>query len=143
MALPELAQNIGASTFAFPQHLPDIFITSLDKAFAGYQPVMRDAFKYLIRLEERGPKPNVEQGLAGRFARIHAAAQAVLEKMQADVKKAQVLSMFPKGGIQDNTVNRLLLTSSSEHHLPNVPMAFYINSPSDKLAPGLTDRFSP
>jgi hypothetical protein len=54
--------------------------------------------------------------------------------MQADVKKAQVLSMFPKGGIQDNTVNRLLLMSSSEHHLPNVPMAFYINSPSDKFA---------
>jgi hypothetical protein len=104
---------------------------------------MRDAFKYLTRLEERGPKPNVEQGLAGRFARIHSAAQAVLEKMEVEVKKAQVLSMFPKGGIQDNTVNRLLLMSSSEHHLPNVPMAFYINSPSDKLAHGLTDRISP
>jgi hypothetical protein len=35
MALPELAQNIGASTFAFPQLLPDIFNTSSDKAFAG------------------------------------------------------------------------------------------------------------
>jgi hypothetical protein len=134
IALPELAQNIRASTFAFPQHLPDIFKTASDKAFAGYQLVMRDAFKYLTRLEERGPKPNVEEGLAGRFARTHAAAQAVLEKMQADVKKAQVLSMFPKGGIQDNAVNRLLLMSSSEHHLPNVPMAFYINSPNDKLA---------
>jgi hypothetical protein len=33
---------------------------------------------------------------------------------------------FPVGGIQDNTVNRLLLMSGSERHLPNVPMAFFI-----------------
>jgi hypothetical protein len=32
----------------------------------------------------------------------------------------------PLGGIQDNTVNRLLLMSSSENHLPNVPLAFFI-----------------
>ncbi|CCA89914.1 conserved hypothetical protein (plasmid) [Novosphingobium sp. PP1Y] len=30
------------------------------------------------------------------------------------------------GGIQDNTVNRLLLMPSSEHHLPSVQMAFFI-----------------
>lgn len=34
--------------------------------------------------------------------------------------------LFPPGGIQDNNVNRLLLMSSSERHLPNVPMAFLI-----------------
>jgi hypothetical protein len=38
--------------------------------------------------------------------------------------------IFPRAGIQDNTVNRLLLMSSSEKHLPNVPMAFYINANS-------------
>ena len=37
--------------------------------------------------------------------------------------------VFAPTGIQDNTINRLLLMSSSEHHLPMVPMAFYIQRP--------------
>jgi hypothetical protein len=90
---------------------------------------MRDTFRYLSKLEERGAKPNVEKSLARRFNRAHEAAQAVLAKKQVEVKTATVLSMWPKGGIQDNTVNRLLLMSSSEHHLPNVPMAFFIKPP--------------
>ncbi len=129
MALPALARNIGASAFAFPQNLADIFKLASDKAFAAYPPVMRDIFKYLTKLDERGLKPNVEQNLTGRFSRTHAAAQTVLKKMRVELKQAQVLSMFPMGGLQDNTVNRLLLMSSSEHHLPNVPMAFFIKPP--------------
>jgi hypothetical protein len=39
---------------------------------------------------------------------------------------------FPVGGIQENTVNRLLLMSSSERHLPNVPMAFFINGQASR-----------
>jgi hypothetical protein len=35
--------------------------------------------------------------------------------------------MIPTGGLQNNTINRLLLKSSSEHHLANVPIAFYIH----------------
>lgn len=135
MALPGLARNIGASAFAFPQNLADIFKLASDKAFAAYPPVMRDIFKYLAKLDERGIKPNVEQNLTGRFTRTHAAAQTVLEKMRVELKRAQVLSMFPMGGLQDNTVNRLLLMSSSEHHLPNVPMAFFIKSPATAAPP--------
>jgi hypothetical protein len=82
------------------------------------------------KLEERGHKPNVEQNLAGRFSRMHAAAQILPQKARMEAKTAQILSTFPKGGIQDNTVNRLLLISSSEHHLPNVPMAFFIKPPT-------------
>lgn len=143
MALPALAQNIGASPFAFPQNLPDIFTLASDKAFAAYPLVVRDTFKYLTKLEERGPKPNVEQNLAGRFARTHAAAQTALDKMRVEQKRAQVLSMFPKGGIQDNTVNRLLLMSSSEHHLPNVPMAFFIEPFRTEIVPALNEHLSP
>jgi hypothetical protein len=53
-----------------------------------------------------------------------------------EAKTAQILSRFPKGGIQDNTVNRLLLMSSSEHHLPNVPMAFFIKPPTPAAPAG-------
>jgi len=50
-------------------------------------------------------------------------------------EEARVSCVFPGGGIQDNTVNRLLLMSSSEKHLPNVPMAFHIKA---KSSPGPT-----
>jgi hypothetical protein len=143
MALAALARNIGGSEFAFPQNVANIFTSASDKAFVGYQPVMRDTFKYLAKLGERGPKPNVEQNLAGRFVRAHAAAQASLEKARMEVKKAQIFCMFPMGGIQDNTVNRLLLMSSSEYHLPSVPMAFFIKSPTTAASPALNEQLPP
>jgi hypothetical protein len=37
-------------------------------------------FGYLASVGERGPKPNFERRLAGRFARAHAPAQAALRK---------------------------------------------------------------
>jgi hypothetical protein len=43
--------------------------------------------------------------------------------------------IFPPGGIQDNTVNRLLLMSSSERHLSNVPMAFFIGPLREQSPP--------
>jgi hypothetical protein len=42
-----------------------------------------------------------------------------------------MLCAFPLGGVQDNTVNRLLLMSNAERHLPSVPMAFFIKAPRD------------
>ncbi len=42
------------------------------------------------------------------------------------MEQARMLCAFPLGGVQDNTVNRLLLMSNSERHLPSVPMAFFI-----------------
>jgi hypothetical protein len=140
MVLPDLTRSIGTHAFGFPQFHADIFPLASDKIFTAYPAVMRDTFKYLSKLEERGAKPNVEQNLAGRFTHTHEAAQAVLEKKQVKVKTATVLSMFPKGGIQDNTVNRLLLMSSSEHHLPNVPMAFFIRPPVTNAVRAAPDK---
>jgi hypothetical protein len=89
---------------------------------------MRDTQKYLARLGERGPKLNVEQNLAGRFGRTHTAGEAIIRKARILTKDARVSALLLQGGIQDNTVNRLLLMSSSERHLPNVPMAFFIEA---------------
>jgi hypothetical protein len=44
-----------------------------------------------------------------------------------------VSGIFPLSGIQENTVNRLLLMSSSENHLASVPMAFFIGEQSSPL----------
>ena len=119
-------QERGLLRIAFPQNVADIEELASDKTFATYPALMRDVFKYLLRLDDRGPKPNLERHLTARFARAHSPAQVAINKARIPVKDARISCVFPPGGIQDNTVNRLLLMSSSEKHLPSVPMAFLI-----------------
>ncbi len=35
---------------------------------------------------------------------------------------------MPEHGIRDNTVNRLLLMSNSDHHWDSVPAAYFVQS---------------
>jgi hypothetical protein len=96
---------------------------------------MRDAFKYLVKLQDGGPKPNYETHLAARFEQTHARAQGAIKKAGFSVEQARVFCAFPVGGIQDNAVNRLLLMSNSERHLANVPMAFFIKGQEKCASP--------
>jgi hypothetical protein len=82
-ALATLARNIECSEFAFPQNVADIATFAFDKTFAAYPALTRDIFKYLSHLNDRGPKPNREAQLISRFAKTHAAAQAVIRKWAA------------------------------------------------------------
>jgi hypothetical protein len=124
--LAPLARDIESTQFAFPQNSEDVGAFAFDRTFAAYPALFRDLFKYLARLGERGPKPNREAQLIGRFGNFHAVAQAAMKKAGVPTKKARISCAFPSRGIQENTVNRLLLMSSSEKHLPSVPMAFFI-----------------
>jgi len=126
-SLPTLTHHIEQSEFLFPQDVADIASMASQKAVTEYAVVMRKTFKYLSKLGSRGAKPNLEAHLAARFARIHGAAQAVIKKACASTRQGKISCVFSPGGIHDNTVNRLLLMSSSEHHLRNVPMAFFID----------------
>jgi uncharacterized protein YchJ len=126
--LPTLAQNIEKSVFSFPQNTLDIGALAFEKDFANYPAVMRDAFKYLSERDGHKLKPNFEGHVSARFARAHLSAQAAIRKARIPVKEAHISCAFPLGGIRDNTVNRLLLMSSSERHLPSVPMAFFISA---------------
>jgi hypothetical protein len=122
--LAALARDIERSDFAFPQNVRDIAAFSLDETFATFPALMRDLFKYLSNLGIRGQKPNREAQLNGRFVKTHAPVQNAIKKTRVPTKAARISCVFPVRGIQDNTVNRLLLMSSSESHLSNVPMAF-------------------
>jgi hypothetical protein len=133
--LATLVNDIERSKFAFPQNATDVVAAALNKTGAGYPDLLRDLFKYLSSLEARGAKPNREAQFVGRFARAHAAAQGDFKKSGVPVKEGRISCVFPPGGIQDNTVNRLLLMSSSERHLSNVPMAFFIE-PADETLGG-------
>ncbi|MET4603676.1 hypothetical protein ABIB90_003161 [Bradyrhizobium sp. JR4.1] len=128
--LAQLATDIERSQFAFPQSATDVVAAASGKTGAGYPGLLRDLFKYLSNLEERGAKPNREAQLVSRFAKAHAAAQLELKRAGVPVKEGRISCILPPGGMQDNTVNRLLLMSSSERHISNVPMAFFIG-PAD------------
>jgi len=125
-ALSALARSIRSSRFAFPQGTANVGAFASDKSFAKYPALMRDTFHYLLNLGARPPKPNFEAQLTARFAHIHSSAQTIIKKACVPVQEARISCAFPCGGIRDNTVNRLLLMSSSERHLPSVPMAFFI-----------------
>jgi len=76
----------------------------------------------------------VEAHLNARFVKVHAPAQAAIMKARISATPSRISCLFPPGGIQDNTVNRLLLMSSSERHLPSVPMAFFIEGQASEEA---------
>lgn len=140
VALPRLAERMGRASFAFPQNPADVSLLWDDPSFVAFRSAMRDVYKYLSNLGERDRKPNVEEGLAARFRRTHAQTKAVIAKTGTPYKAGRVSCLFPIGGIQDNTVNRLLLMSSSEHHAPSVPMAFFIDDPATTAAATVRGR---
>ena len=140
--LATLVADIERSKFAFPQNVTDVVAAAMNKTGAGYLDLLRDLFKYLSNLEERGAKPNREAQFVGRFGKAHAAAQDDFRKSGMPIKEGRISCAFPPGGIQDNTVNRLLLMSSSDRHLSGVPMAFFIE-PADELLVGAKVPLSP
>lgn len=126
--LSDLTASIASSPFAFQQDTSAIMGFAFNEKFTGYPALMASAFKYLSNIEARGSKPNVEAHLNSRFHKVHAAVQDAIGKARTNVKRGRMSCVAPHGGIQDNTVNRLLLMSSSERHLPSVPMAFFIET---------------
>jgi len=128
-ALGNLQQAVQAADFLFPGHTDAIWPLAADSSVAAFQGVMRDAFKYLNSRAVRGAKPNLEANLAARFRRAHGALQKTIGGNSDGFNKGRLSCAFPTRGLQHHTVNRLLLMSSSEHHLPRVPMAFFIGDP--------------
>lgn len=131
-----LAANVANENFLFPDDAIEIVRLALRGTLSAYPSLIKDMFRYLRDVAERGPKPNWEAHLASRFTKEHTAAQAALRKTGYGTNAGRLSCVFPPTGIQDNTINRLLLMSSSEHHLPMVPMAFCIDRlPTSEQAP--------
>jgi hypothetical protein len=114
--------------FVFPRDVLGIGALAEHGAFGGYPKVMRKIFKYLSTLTARGAKPNAEASINAEFTRVHASTVPVVKKSGVPLSEARMSCLWPAGGIQDNTVNRLLLMSSSEHHLASAPMALFVKS---------------
>ncbi|MER8697344.1 DUF4238 domain-containing protein [Mesorhizobium opportunistum] len=126
--LSQLRAGMEQAEFVFPYDVQEICSLAEHGAFGGYPGIMRKVFKYLSSLSTKGPKRNVEASLNAEFKRVHASTARVAKKSRAHLSEARVSCLWPAGGIQDNAVNRLLLMSSSEHHLATAPMALFVNS---------------
>lgn len=125
--LRSLTAKIAELDFGFPM-LPEHVIDLMgEPAFREYPEIMRAAGRYLTRSAAKGLRPNWEQGITARYARTHFMAQTLIRKRRLPGSLGRIVAAIPQGGLQDNSIHRLLLMSSSEHHLHAVPMAFYIS----------------
>ncbi|WP_224702372.1 DUF4238 domain-containing protein [Devosia aquimaris] len=124
--LAELSENLDQSTFSIGYRFEDLADQMCSPTFHGYATIFREASSYLAKVSAGGQprRQNFEAHLGAKFMKTHASAQASIRKSRPPVTIGKITGLFPFGGIQDNSVNRLLLMSSSENHLPSVPMAF-------------------
>lgn len=123
-----LRAGMEQAEFIFPCDVQEIGVLAEHGAFGGYPEILRKTFKYLSTFSAKGPKPNVEASLNAEFKRVHASTVPAAKMSGAQLSEARVSCLWPAGGIQDNTVNRLLIMSSSEHHLASAPMALFVKS---------------
>lgn len=126
--LNALGRTMESETFAFLVEPMDVLSLSGGKEASVYHELFAKAFRYLQTRATKGPKPNVESSIAAQFTRSHVTGQKVIAKVGHESLSAKIQAALPAQGIQDHTINRLLLMSSSEHHLSSVPMAFFIRS---------------
>lgn len=125
--LPGIAKAIGEAKFGFPRDPRDIVSVALEGALAAYPKLFGAIATYLRGLPARGRRPNFECQLLARLGRA-ASAQTRVTKARTQARLGRIHAALPEAGIRDNTVNRLLLMSSSEHHWDSVPAAFFIES---------------
>tara|TARA_R110000868_G_scaffold411743_1_gene708463 strand:+ start:7904 stop:9160 length:1257 start_codon:yes stop_codon:yes gene_type:complete len=130
--LTQLHTDMEQAEFVFPYDVQEIGMLAEQGFFRGYPDIMRKICKYLLTFSTGGAKPNVEAGLNAEFKRVNASVLRAIKKSGIHLSRAQVSCLWPAGGIQDNTVNRLLLMSSSEHHRVNVPMALFVKRKTTK-----------
>lgn len=123
--LPDFARAIARASFTFPRDVQDIVRLAQSDLFAPYQKLFKQAARYLQTRERRGRKQNFESQLPAQLNRARG-VQERLVKSGVAARQVQARALLPERGIRDNTVNRLLLMSSSEHHWGIVPMAVYL-----------------
>lgn len=132
-ALIELQREIASTPVEFPVGHPAIFRVLDHRAFRGMESLFRAAFAYTASRTADNLKPNFEAQLAARFRRERDSMKALIASSKVPAVPARLTTAFRFGGFQDNTINRLLLMSSSEHHLHSVPMATLIKRLDDAV----------
>lgn len=121
--LRALSAKIDGAAIWVPRAPEAIWRIASSAAGCGMPPIFRDAFRYALGATTHDSKPNVEANISARFERQNVALQAAVKKSGGALSGGRLHCLIPWGGIQHNPVNRLLLMSSSQHHLASAPMA--------------------
>lgn len=124
--LAHLKYCIEKENFIVPCNFNELDKLGQHGALGIYPNFMKHVYKYLSAFSTRGLKPNVESSLVAEFRRAHTLSLAATKKSRMPITTASISCLWPSGGIQDNAVSRLLLMSSSEHHLASAPMALFV-----------------
>ena len=124
--LAKVGHKIDNSTFRFLQNPQDTLALIQRDGVKELPSFLGGLYQYLNKANAGKALPNFEAQLVGKFAQAYDVSQSATRNAELPAIVADILCAFPKGGIQDNNINRLLLMSSSENHLRNVPLAFYI-----------------
>ena len=125
-ALVELQHEIASTPIGFPVGHQAVLRIFDDPSFRGMGSIFRSAFSYTSTRTVENLKPNFEAQLAARFRRQRDSMKSLIARAKVPAVAARLTTTFRFGGFQDNTINRLLLMSSSEQHLHSVPMATLI-----------------
>ncbi|WP_336763999.1 DUF4238 domain-containing protein [Asaia sp. VD9] len=125
-ALIPLQREIASTSVEFPVGPEAILQIYNDPSFPRMESLFRAAFAYTLARNVDTLKPNFEAHLAARFRRQRNSMKSLIARAKVPAVAARFTTAFQYGGFQDNTINRLLLMSSSEHHLHSVPMATLI-----------------
>lgn len=125
-ALIQLQREIASIQVDFPVGHQAVFRVLNDRSFRGMGPLFRTAFAYTASRTADSLKPNFEAHLAASFRRQRESMKSIIVSARVPTVAARLTTAFRVGGFQDNSINRLLLMSSSERHLHSVPMATLI-----------------
>lgn len=125
-ALIQLQREITSTPIQIPVGHQAILEIFDDASFRGMESLFHAGFTYAGSRTPDTLKPNFEAHLAARFRRQRRAMESLITRAGVPTVSARLMTEFRFGGFQDNTINRLLLMSSSEQHLHFVPMATFI-----------------
>lgn len=125
-ALIQLQREILSTPIEFPVGCQAVLQVFDDPSFRGTESLFRAAFAYTAARTADKLKPNFEAQLAAGFRRQRNSMKSLISRTEVPAVAARLTVAFRLGGFQDNTINRLLLMSSSEHHLHFVPMATFM-----------------
>lgn len=127
--LTEFASRMEENEIVFQRDATKIVAMADEPGPREFRAALGRAQKYLRRRTKGKRRPNVEAQIAATARRAIAAISGTGSTSASNVGRARLRCLVPGHGFRSNTVQRLLVMSSSEHHTSHVPMAFLIKGP--------------
>ncbi|MFS8147639.1 DUF4238 domain-containing protein [Rhizobium sp. BR 249] len=130
---PEFCEQLKKEPHAFIVDPAAARLLKLEGVLETYRMLISDLYSFAISSGKRGRRPKLASQLARRFTSVYVSSQNTLRKVDAPQSLGHIQGIVPDGGLTHNNVSRMLITSGVEHHLDNVPMAFFMRTPNPEI----------